>query len=152
MLRLCIHSAKVLIGHLKFSVFQLMGVISRKSLHLVERYFIIEMSNQTIILIGQLPQLRWREKDGYPYPVKSHLIIPFIWLKTGNNNKTLLFTVVFSKNSVYETPKLTFWVMNNVLSTFIKPQCHISNYSCLLLRTIATLKNEGTFVWVAIET
>ena len=35
--------------------------------------------------------------------------------------------------------------MNNVLSTFI-------NYSCLLLGTIATLKNEGTFVWVAIET
>ena len=65
-LRLCIHSAKVLIGHLKFSVFEQNGVISRKSLHLVERCFILDMSNQTIILIGQLPQLRWREKKWIP--------------------------------------------------------------------------------------
>ena len=73
-------------------------------------------------------------------------------LKLETITKTLLLTAFFSKNTVYETPELTFCVMNNVLSTFIKPQCHISNYSCLLLRTIATLKNEGTFVWVAIET
>ena len=53
-------------------------VISRKFLHLVERYFILEMSTQPIILIDQLSQLRWRENDGYPYSVKSHLIIPFI--------------------------------------------------------------------------
>ena len=93
-----------------------------------------------------------RENDGYLYSVKSNQIIPFIWLKTGNNNKNITFHSFSSNNSVYETPKLTFWVTNNVLSSFIMPQCHMSNYFCSLLCTIATLQNEGTIARVMIET
>ena len=85
-----------------------------------------------------------RKPDGYPYFIKTHLIIPFIWLKTGNNSKSLFFAAFPAK-----TP---FWVMNNVLSSFIMPQCHMSNYSCSRLRTIAILQNEGTFARVEIET
>ena len=109
------------------------------------------MGTQTIILIDRLSQLRWRENDAYLYSVKSHIILPFILLKIGNNNKNVTFHSFSSKNSVCETQKLTSWVMINVLASFIMPQYHMSKYYCSVPRTIATLHNEGTFARVTIE-
>ena len=34
---------------------------------------------------------------------------------------------------------------NNVLPSFILPQSHMSNYSCSLVLSNATLQNEGSF-------
>ena len=58
--------------------------------------------------------------------------------------KSLIFP---SKNSVNETPELTFSETNNVLSSFVMPQCHMSNYSCSLLPTVLTLhKTVNTLI------
>ena len=82
-----------------------------------------------------------------PYFVKSYIIIPILGLKLGKNeSRTFL-----SKKFFYKTRKPIFSVMNYVLPSCIMPQFHMSNSSCSLIRSSATLQNEGTFICVGIE-
>ena len=115
----------------KLSNMQKFPPFGRKVLYIRSEYLIVKLSqlrwreNDGSVVSASMARKWWvsclsfdgeKTNDGYPYSVISHLIIPFIWIKTGNNSKDITFHTFFSKNSVYETPKLTFWVMNDVLS------------------------------------
>ena len=54
-------------------------------------YFILEVIYQIFILIDQFIQFPSREKGGYPYSVKSHLIVQFLVLKLKKITETLVF-------------------------------------------------------------
>ena len=79
--------------------------------------------------------------------------VPHAHVFEKDGHKYITFHSFSSKNSIYETPKLTFWLMNTVLSSFIMPQYH--NYEQLLLLTAmynCDFTEWGFLCWVTIET
>ena len=95
-------------------------------LYFKQRYCIIEVISQNIIMIYQFPEFVSQYKDRYPHSVKSevkkhlnHLKVENIWKMQFSQQKSGL-----SNYTIY------FYSKNNISSSFIKPHCHLKKYSC----------------------
>ena len=66
-----IHSAKVLIGHLKVLIVRQNWNKVKLSIYFKQNYFILEGNSPNIILIDQLMEFLTLDKDRYPHSVKS---------------------------------------------------------------------------------
>ena len=76
-------------------------------------------------MIYQFPECVSQHKDRYPHSVKSEVKKHLNHLKVENIWKTQFF----QHKSGLSNYTMYFYSKNNISSSFIKPHCHLKNYS-----------------------